>query len=166
MSQDGPVPSSPPRWSATPRGCRELMAAALFCLICLLVPLCTTDLYPFSQAPMFADAPQHYCDYSLTDADGRPLPLADFGLQRNYWGNPLGVGVGYHPPESVDRFGTVATEDEVTAFLRRRLARHPELRSVHVTQAVIGDVDGQHVGSVEKKTWTIDNPHYRGADRR
>jgi hypothetical protein len=153
--------SPSPSWSSTPRGRRELLAAGLFCLANLLVPLFITDLYPFSQAPMFADSPRQYCDYSVTDPDGRPLPLLDFGLQRNYWGNPLGVGVGYHPPESVDQFGSVATTDEVTAFLERRLSRLPHLPFVQVTQEVIGDVDGQHVGVIKKKTWKIDNPFYR-----
>jgi hypothetical protein len=151
-----------PPWSATPRGRCELLAAGLFCLANLLVPLFITDLYPFSQAPMFADSPRHYCDYALTDPEGRPLPLLDFGLQRNYWGNPLGVGVGYHPPESVDHFGSVATENEVTTFLQRRLSRFPDLPFVHVTQEVIGDVDGQHVGTIDKTTWKVNNPHCRG----
>jgi len=159
-------PDAAPRWSATPRGRRELLASGLFCLANLLVPLLITDLYPFSQAPMFADSPRQDCDYALSDPDDRALPLIDFGLQRNYWGNPLGVGVGYHPPESIDQFGSVATEAEVTAFLRRRLAQFPSLAYVQVTQEVIGDLDGQHVGTISKKTWKVENPYYRGPDGR
>jgi hypothetical protein len=160
------TPDAAPRWSATPRGRRELLAAGLFCLANLVVPLFITDLYPFSQAPMFADSPREYCDYSLTDPEGHSLPVLDFGLQRNYWGNPLGIGVGYHPPESVDQFGTVATEQDVCTFVQRRLARFPSLAFVEVTQEVIGDQDGQHVGPVARLTWKIDNPHYRGTDGR
>jgi hypothetical protein len=150
-------------WSQTPRGRRELLAAGLFCLANVLVPLFITDLYPFSRAPMFADSPSRYCDYSLTGPDGTALAPADFGLQRNYWGNPLGVGVGYWPPESVDRFGEVADRAEVSAFLERRLARFPELPYVVVTQEVVGPLPGgRTVGPLERRTWRVDNPHARG----
>ena len=76
-------------WSATPRGRRELAAVGLFCLAFAVTPLVTTELYPFSRAPMFADAPRQYCDYAVITPDGRrltdPRRLALLGLQRNYW---------------------------------------------------------------------------------
>ena len=53
--------------STTPRGRRDLLFIAAFVLPNLLMPLLIVDLYPFSRAPMFADAPQRYCDYRLFD---------------------------------------------------------------------------------------------------
>ena len=52
-------------WACTPRGRRELLAVGLFCLTFAVTPLLTTELYPFSRAPMFADAPRLYCDYTI-----------------------------------------------------------------------------------------------------
>src|SRR5580704_16284260 len=92
------------RRSSTSCGRRELTVAGLFVFVFATVPLIRTELYPFSRAPMFEDAPLLYCDYAVTDPDGRPLELLDFGLHRNYWGNPLGVGVGFEPPPSLDIF--------------------------------------------------------------
>lgn len=116
---------------------------------------------------MFADAPQRYCDYHLFGPDGEELALVAFGMHRNYWGNPIGAGVGFLPPPTVDQFGTVAIADEVTAHLRQQLRAWPELAYVEVVQEVIGDIDGQRVGPIPEKTqrWRVDNPAYRGEPR-
>ncbi len=152
-------------WSATPRGRRELAAVGLFCLAFAVVPLVTTELYPFSRAPMFADAPRRYCDYAVITPDGRrltePQDLVRFGLQRNYWGNPLGVGVGFEPAESVDVFGTVATRQRVTELVRGRLKRMPDLKDIEVEQSVVGPIDADRVGVVWMARWRVDNPNYR-----
>ena len=42
--------SKSPGWTASRRGRRELLAVALFCLAIVVVPLCRTELYPFSRA--------------------------------------------------------------------------------------------------------------------
>ncbi len=158
-------------WSATPRGRRELAAVGLFCLAFAVVPLLTTELYPFSRAPMFADAPRRYCDYAVVTPDGRrltePQDLARFGLQRNYWGNPLGVGVGFEPAESVDVFGKVADErqrvrrlvsgafEAVPGLGIRRCGaerRRPDRRRPHGRRA-------------SGERWRVDNPNYRRARR-
>jgi hypothetical protein len=148
-----------PGWSGSARGRGELAGIALFCLASVLVPLLRTELYPFSRAPMFADAPQRYCNYRVSGPDGRELPLADFGLQRNYWGNPPGVGVGFHPPDSVDHFGEVADREAVTAHVAARLQDFPALEAVEVVQEVIGPVDGGRVGLVSSSRWRVANPH-------
>jgi hypothetical protein len=152
-------------WSATPQGRRELAAAGLFVVAFATIPIVRMELYPFSRAPMFADAPRHYCEYTLTDGDGRALELADFGLQRNYWGNPLGVGVGFQPVPSLDSFGDVPSREAVTAHVEERLAAHPELSHVEVTQTVVGAVADQHIGTVQSAHWPVQRPERRGAAR-
>ena len=114
-------------WASTPRGRKELLAVGLFCLTFAVVPLLTTELYPFSRAPMFGDAPRLYCDYVVRLPDGRQLTdetdkptLTKLGVQRNYWGNPLGVGVGYEPPPTVDDFGKVADKELVVGMVAKR----------------------------------------------
>jgi len=164
-----PVTATPsPGWFGTPRGRKELLAVAAFALLNLLLPLCVVDLYPFSRAPMFADAPRLYCAYHVYGPDGNKLAptkdhsLLDFGLQRNYWGNPIGVGVGFRPPETADEFGTIANQAAVTAMVRRRLANFPNLSHVDVQQDVIADQDGRRVGLVSSKRWRIRNPSVEG----
>ena len=149
-------------WSATPRGRRELAAVGLFCLAFAVVPLVTTELYPFSRAPMFADAPRRYCDYAVVTPDGRrltePQDLARFGLQRNYWGNPLGVGVGFRPAESADVFGEDVTDEtakRVRDMVAARLKQFPQWEYVDVEQIVIGPTDADHIGEVRRRRWPV-----------
>ena len=73
----------------------------------------------------------------------------------NYWGNPLGSGVGYFPPETIDEFGSVASEEQIIQYLQRRLTERPELAYIDVTQRVIGDVDGKTVGVLGSRAWRI-----------
>jgi hypothetical protein len=124
-----------------------------------VVPLVTTELYPFSRAPMFADAPRQYCDYAVYKPDGEKVSdeatLTQLGLQRNYWGNPLGVGVGFEPAQSVDVFGTTATEQQVRDMVGRRLRRFPQWDYVDVEQRVIGPTDADHVGVTHTERWRI-----------
>jgi hypothetical protein len=143
------------------RGRKELCAVAAFVLLGILVPLWRTELYPFSRAPMFADAPQQYSSYQVFTTSGRPLNPREFGVQRNYWGNPLGVGVGFLPAESVDRFGEVPDRELVTARVAALLTCHPELESVELFREVIGPLEGGGVGVVRTDSWHIDNPLYR-----
>ncbi len=144
-----------PGWASTRRGRKELLALAVFCLLNLVIPLCCTELFPFSRAPMFADAPRQYCTYFVYGPDGEPLPPRDFGLQRNYWGNPIGVGVGFRPPPTVDRFGEVADAGVVTETVARHLARCEGLDYVDVVQEVTGPVDDRHVGVVAQRRWRV-----------
>jgi hypothetical protein len=146
----------------SPRGRRELLAVGLFCAAGLAGPLFFQDLYPFSQAPMFADAPRCYCRYAVLDPAGRPLPPGEFGLGRDYWGNPVGVGVGFRPPPTVDRFGQVAPREAVTAAVREGLAGRADLGFVDVVQEVVGPLGDGGVGVVRSGRWRVSNPRPRG----
>jgi hypothetical protein len=139
----------------------ELLAAGLFCAVSVAGPLWRVELYPFTRAPMFADAPRRYCDYAVFDLDGKALPAVDFGLQRNYWGNPVGVGVGFRPPEGIDDFGAVPEPGVVVRTVERHLARFPHLEAVQVMREVIGPVDERRVGVVSRERWRVANPHHR-----
>lgn len=150
----GPTATSE-RWSQTPRGRRELAYCGVFVLLSVGVPLWTMECYPFSRAPMFADAPVRYCEYRVFDPKGKSLELLDFGLQRNYWGNPLGVGCGYQPPASLDTFGEVADEQTVRKWIQARLQNLPDLLYVEVEQHVIGAVE-EGVGVVSFQRWRIE----------
>jgi len=160
------IDSSPgeasPDWLQTSRGRRDLFFIATFLLLNVLIPLLIVDLYPFSRAPMFADAPQLYCSYQLFDPRGNPLDVLDFGLHRNYWGNPVGEGVGFKPPHSVDQFGIIGDPEEITPHVQNRLRQWPELAYVEVLQEVIGDEDGRRVGVIRKRRWRVENPVYQG----
>lgn len=157
-----PPSQSPVRWHQTARGRRELLIVVGFVAANLGFPVIRTEFFPFSRAPMFWNAPQVYCEYRVVAPDGTALPVADFGLQRNYWGNPVGVGVGIRPPETVDVFGEVASEKAVVTQVKKRLAAFPELRFVDVEQDVIGPLDTGEVGSIARHHWRVDNPHPDG----
>jgi hypothetical protein len=135
-----------------------LIAAAVFCAAFLVAPLFVIDLFPFSQAPMFADAPRQCCNYIVYDPHGNELNPLAFGVQRNYWGNPVGIGTGFLPPASVDIFGEVASEDAVREVVARHLRDKPDLPYVEVVQQVIAAVDDNRVGVSQTRRWRIDNP--------
>ena len=79
------------------------------------------DLFPFTSAPMFRDKPLLYCEYKVTGPTGGDMPLSGFELQRNYDGNPVGMGAGVRPAPSLDRrsAATVATSQARPARTRR-----------------------------------------------
>lgn len=148
-------------WSRTPRGRVELLLAGLFVLLNVGIPLLIVDLFPFSRAPMFEDAPVLYCNYLVRDPQGQlftPAQLVDVGLQRNYWGNPLGSGVGFQPPPTVDRVGEVAPAEEVRARVETYLSLHPALAYLDVVQQVLGPIDSRQVGVMKEQSWRIVAP--------
>jgi hypothetical protein len=117
---------------------------------------------------MFADAPHQYCDYVVHTPDGRELTdatdrktLTQLGLQRNYWGNPLGVGVGFEPAPTVDHFGEVASEREVRDMVAERLKQFPAWPLVVVEQRIVGPADAERIGVVRYTHWRVDNPYFR-----
>ena len=132
-----------------------LLAIGLFVLANLILPPLFGDLYPFSSSPMFRDRPAAYCTYMVFGPDGVELPPADFGLHRNYDGNPDCVGVGRRPAPSLDRFGLVTGEAEVRAHVAKVLAGRPELAFVEVVQEVVGPVDSERVGVVTVHRWRV-----------
>jgi hypothetical protein len=107
---------------------------------------------------MFEDAPQLYCDYQIQDPQGRTLAPADFEVQRNYWGNPVGLGTGFRPPPTVDRFGEVPSRTAVSAAVARGLARRPEIPYVDVLCEVVGPTNERNIGVVARERWRVDNP--------
>jgi hypothetical protein len=108
---------------------------------------------------MFADAPGQYCDYAVYAPDGSQVTdaaaLAKLGVQRNYWGNPLGVGVGFRPAESVDVFGATATEQQVRDMVGQRLRQFPQWEYVDVEQKIIGPTDADHIGVRRHERWRV-----------
>lgn len=161
---------SEPGWASTPRGRKELLVVGLFCATFAVVPLLTTELYPFSRAPMFADAPRLYCDYGVRLPDGRQITdetdkatLTKLGVQRNYWGNPLGVGVGYEPPPTVDDFGKVADKEFVVEMVAKRLEQFPDWRYVEVVRTVVRPAADGLIVREPGETWRVNNPYYKRA---
>ena len=77
------------------------------------MPLVTTELYPFSRAPMFADAPRQYCDYAVITPDGRRLTETKDLICRSASSATTGAirsasaSVSSRPP-TVDDFGKIA----------------------------------------------------------
>jgi hypothetical protein len=143
------------------RPIKELLPAGFFCLAFALVPVFRIEFFPFSRAPMFAEAPQKYCRYQVWSPEEKALPLQDFGLQENYWGNPLGEGAGFLPPPSLCQFGEVADKNQVTRWVEMQLQRF-DLPSVGIVQEVIGPVEGGGIGVIRKQRWTVHSRRSKG----
>jgi hypothetical protein len=138
-----------------------LAAAGLLLAANLIVPLVWGDVYPFTSAPMFRDAPRQYCNYRVLAPDGSELPAADWLVQRVYDGNPVGYGVGVRPPAVLEQqFGVVHSAAAVRQHIERQLneSRHATQTAVEVIQEVIGLVDRQHVGVITENRWRIERP--------
>ena len=133
-----------------------LTSAVTFAACNLVLSIVFGDLYPFTITPMFCDSPRLYCQYQVLDPQGGQLPLGDFHLQRNYDGNPVGLGAGVRPPPSLDQFGTAPDEATVRAHVTRILNSHfPELQYVDIVQAVIGPVDLKKIGVIKEARFRV-----------
>jgi hypothetical protein len=138
-----------------------LAAVGLLLAANVVVPLVWGDVYPFTSAPMFRDAPVCCCNYRVYAPDGRELPAADWLVQRIYDGNPVGYGVGTCPPAVLEQtFGHVAGEAAVREHIARQFAQPPnrDLPYVEVVQDHIGPTDSQHVGILQTTRWRIERP--------
>src|SRR5262245_10452842 len=96
----------------------------------VVVPLIWGDVYPFTSAPMFRDAPREFCNYRIYSAQGQELEAADWLVQRVYDGNPVGYGVGMRPPAVLEQeFGIVPDEAAAREHIQRQLAepRHGQV---------------------------------------
>lgn len=133
-----------------------LASAVTFAACNLAVSIVFGDLYPFTITPMFRDSPQLYCQYQVLDPQGVQLPLRHFKLQRNYDGNPLGLGAGVRPPPTLDAFGTAPDEAVVRAHVANILRRRfPGLPYVDVVQTVIGPLDVRKVGIIREALFRV-----------
>ena len=135
----------------------------------LIVPLTLGDVYPFTVAPMFCDAPRTYCNYRVYGPDGELLadnstrridpPGAPdpFCLRRYYDGNPTGLGVGICPPRTIDGgvFGSLQGEQHVRKHFEQCLREHPKLPFVDVEQEIVGPLDERRVGVIAINRWRI-----------
>jgi hypothetical protein len=138
-----------------------MLTAACLLVANIIVPLIGGDVYPFTSAPMFRDAPTQCCNYRVFAPDGIELKPEDWRLARIYDGNPVGYGVGVRPPEVLElEFGVVHDEATVRRHVERQF-REPAKRNyefIDVVQEVIGPTDGQHVGVTGSRRWRIDRP--------
>ena len=130
-------------------GSVELACVLLFGLASIVLPVMYGELYPFTIAPMFRDSPKLYCIYQVLSPDGESLTLERFQLQRNYDGNPVGLGAGLKPPKTLDRFGHAPSEQDLRSHIRKMLdAKHPGLAYVDVIQQVVGPINSRTVGVI------------------
>ena len=138
-----------------------LAAVGLLLAANMVVPLVWGDVYPFTSAPMFRDAPVCCCNYRVYAPDGRELPAEDWLVQRIYDGNPVGYGVGICPPAVVEQeFGHLCGEADLRAHIARQFSK-PQNRAhayVEVVQLHIGPIDSQHVGNVQIVRLRIERP--------
>jgi hypothetical protein len=146
-----------------------LACCAAFVLANVAIPLTLGDVYPFTMAPMFCDAPRAYCNYRVYDPEGNLLadnstrrvdpPGAPdpFCLRRYYDGNPAGLGVGVCPPPTIDggTFGGVQDEARVRSHFAECLADHPQLAFVDVEQEIVGPLDELRVGVIQTHRWRV-----------
>ena len=124
----------------------------------LIGPVVLGERFPFTISPMFCDEPARYCEYLVTDANGREIDLASLKLQRVYDGNPVGLGVGIQPAETLDRFGQVPTEQELSRHLLEQTDAWPDTPYLRVEMTVVGALDENHVGPVERIELTVERP--------
>jgi hypothetical protein len=147
-----------------------VVCCLLFAAANVLVPITLGDVYPFTIAPMFRDAPQAYANYRVFAPDGSkladnsrrdldPAGTPDpFLLRRYYDGNPVGCGVGICPPQTLGDFGVVHTESYVRKHIAQHWPRDLALPYVEVEQEIIGPLDAQRVGVQKTTRWRVERP--------
>jgi hypothetical protein len=124
----------------------------------VVVPALWGDVYPFTSAPMFRNAPVQCCQYRFFDAEGRELAAEDWLVHRVYDGNPVGYGVGVQPPAILEQeYGVVHDEAAVKRHMEGQFARpvNRGQKQVEVEQTVLGAVDEQRVGIVRTSRWLV-----------
>lgn len=145
-----------------------LACCTIFVLANVVVPLTLGDVYPFTVAPMFCEAPQVYCNYRIYDPAGKlladnstrridpPGQPDPFCLRRYYDGNPTGLGVGICPPATIDggMFGSLHDEQHVRQHIAECLKGRSE-PYVDVEQEIVGPLDDYRVGIQRTHRWRI-----------
>ena len=144
-----------------------LAACGAFLVANLFIPFTLGDVYPFTVAPMFRDAPRRYENIRVFKLDGSlladnstrrvdPLNSPDpFLLRRYYDGNPVGYGVGVRPPNTLDEFGVIHDEAAIRSHLQKCLQALPDLAAVDVEREIVGPIDGWKVGVEQTNRWRI-----------
>jgi hypothetical protein len=138
------------------------VAVALLLAANIILPLVSGDVYPFTSAPMFRDSPTAYCNYRVSEPDGKQLPAVDWLVQRIYDGNPVGYGVGVRPPAVLEaEFGVIHDEATVRRHIEGRFSEKGNDRHefVVIEQEIIAPVDSQRLGVIETKTWRVYRPN-------
>ena len=133
------------------------VAGVVFIAANVLIPLTLGDVYPFTIAPMFRDAPRHYANIRVYAPYGKlladnstrrvdPVGSPDPWLLRRYYdGNPVGCGVGVCPPQTLDVFGEVPTEAELKSHFQRIMRERGE-QVIEVEVETVGPIDAWRVG--------------------
>lgn len=138
---------------------KQIFVFAAFLTVNALFPVSRREFYPLATPRLFADAPKVYCDYEIRDENGKVLPQVWFGLQRQYYGlegytvaDPDPHEGALKNPETIDRFGVVATHAEIAVMVEPRIAERG-LQAVTIRQRVFGIVDENHVGLTAERQW-------------
>lgn len=131
-----------------------------FVVVNVLVPVVFGEVFPFTCAPMFREAPRSYCNYRMFAPDGTELTPAEGMFERHYNGNPIGLGVGVTPPRSIDQFGAVHEEAAIREHGGQLLSQHADWRFVEIEQEVIAALPDGSVGRKRIDRWRIE----RGAE--
>jgi hypothetical protein len=105
----------------------QRLMVLMFIAVVGVAPFLVGDVFPSTTAARFRDPVASYCQFRVYDPQGRELPPAAFGLQRNFAGLPVGLGAGRIPPESLNSMGTgereavVPEPDEVRRWVDERM---------------------------------------------
>ncbi len=133
-----------------------ILAAGVLLVLNVAVPLVWGDVYPFTSAPMFREAPVQCCQYRVL-VDGQEQPAAKWLLNRIYDGNPVGYGVGIRPPAVLEQeYGVIHDTAAVRSHIQQQLARpeNQHVEHVEVIQEVVGAI-GSSVGILTTNRWAI-----------
>ena len=143
------------------RSRNALLAAGVLLAANIGVPVLWGDVYPFTSAPMFRDAPTECCQYTIRSLDQQGLNPADWLLHRVYDGNPVGYGVGLQaPPVLEQRYGDVHDLAAIQQHVARQFKRAANAthRTVEIQQIVIGALANGSVGPVRTQSYVVDMP--------
>jgi hypothetical protein len=146
----------------------------LFCALTAVVPLFTSDLFPFSAMPMFSDAPKALTLFETYLPDGTRADPARFGLQINYIAN-TNPKLSAHQPPSLNactgivgyacygdmaiKPGELVSENALRRHVEPYLIRQ-KIAWVRVEQKILSSPDGNRVAVTDRGTWKVMNPSY------
>lgn len=141
----------------------DTFAALMFCFLYAMVPMLVEEMYPFTRATMFANAPKQFTQFEIIAPDGTFLQTRNFGLQLNYSGDPpivrrSATGFGIKLPSTINHIDKSVSREHVVQQLELRLIDYPELRHVDVVQTLFGAIDSSGVGEIDVQRFRVINP--------